>query len=90
MLQGLRVGISFEEFRQLQEVGVFSYLVISYLKCHENGVWGAVRPKWPSISVPRKWDCMLEVGTALGQSTAGQGTVLHSLKIYFFLLKVSM
>ena len=29
----------FLEFRQLREVGFFSYLVISYLKCHENGVW---------------------------------------------------
>ena len=26
---------------------------------------------------------MLEVGTALGQSTTGYGTVLHSPKIYF-------
>ena len=26
-------------FGKLQEVRVFSYLVISCLKCHENGVW---------------------------------------------------
>ena len=36
-LQGLRVGTNFVEFRQLREVGVFSYLDILYLKSHENG-----------------------------------------------------
>ena len=43
-----------------------------------------MRPDWPSISVPRKGDCMLEVGTALGQSTAGHGTVLHSPENLFW------
>ena len=50
---------------------------------------GVVRSEWPSISVPRKWDCMLKVGIILGQSTARHGTVLHSSKIYFR-LKLSM
>ena len=36
-----------------------------------------------------KWDCILEVGTVLGQSTIGHGTVLHSSEIYFG-LKLSM
>ena len=36
-LQGLRVGTSFMEFRQLQEVGVFSYLFYSLVKSHFNG-----------------------------------------------------
>ena len=31
---------------------------------------------------------MLEVGTALGQSTAGHGTVLHSLENYFWIENV--
>ena len=43
-----------------------------------------MRPEWPSISVPRKGDYMLKVGTALGQSTAGQGTVLHSPENLFW------
>ena len=34
--QGLRVGIDFGEFRQLQEVGVFSYLVIFDFKSFMN------------------------------------------------------
>ena len=38
-LQGLHVGIGFVDFRQLREVGVFSYLVTSYIKYQENGVW---------------------------------------------------
>ena len=33
----LRVGTDFVEFRQLQEVGVFSYLYYSLAKSHVNG-----------------------------------------------------
>ena len=36
-LQGLHVGTSFVEFRQLREVGVFSYLFYSLAKSHFNG-----------------------------------------------------
>ena len=35
--QGLRVGTGFVEFQQLQEVGVFSYLVIFGFKSLVNG-----------------------------------------------------
>ena len=38
---------------------------------------------------PKKRDCMLKVGTSLGQSTAGHGTVLHNPENYFG-LKMSM
>ena len=38
-LQGLRVDTNLVEFRQLQEVGIFSYLVYSLAKSHVNG-WG--------------------------------------------------
>ena len=34
------MGTEIVEFLQLQEVGVFSYLVISCLKCHEHGISG--------------------------------------------------
>ena len=37
MRRGLRVGIDIVEFRQLQEVGVFSYLCYSLDKSHVNG-----------------------------------------------------
>ena len=43
-----------------------------------------MRPEWQSILVLRKGDCMLEVGTTLGQSTAGHRTVLHSPKKLFW------
>ena len=36
--QGLRVGTGFVEFRQLQEVGVFSYSVIFGFKSCVNGL----------------------------------------------------
>ena len=42
MLQGLHVDTDFMEFRQLREVGVFSYLVYSLAKSHFNG-WGFVK-----------------------------------------------
>ena len=38
MLQGLRVDIYFVEFRQLQEVGVFSYSIIFGFKSLVNGL----------------------------------------------------
>ena len=36
--QGLRVSIGFGEFRQLREVGVFSYSVIFCFKSRVNGL----------------------------------------------------
>ena len=42
-LQELLVGTGFVEFRQLQEVGVFSYLLYSLAKSHLNCSDG-VRP----------------------------------------------
>ena len=41
------------------------------------------------FSPKKKKDCMLEVGSALEQSTVGLGTVLHSPENYFG-LKMSM
>ena len=35
------------------------------------------------FSPKKKGDCILEVGTALGQSTARPGIVLHNPKNYF-------
>ena len=44
--RGLRVGTIFMEFRQLQEVGIFSYLVYSLAKSHfMDG--DLLRPKGP-------------------------------------------
>ena len=37
--RGLRVDTDLEEFQQLQEVGIFSYLCYSLAKSHVNG-WG--------------------------------------------------
>ena len=52
MLQGLRVGTDFVEFRQLQEVGIFSYLVYSLAKSHFNG-WGFVKALMTMFSVSK-------------------------------------
>ena len=42
----------FVEFRQLQEVGVFSYLVYSLAKSHFNG-WGFVEAWMAMLSVSK-------------------------------------
>ena len=42
----------FVEFRQLQEVGVFSYLVYSLAKIHFNG-WGFVEARMAVFSVSK-------------------------------------
>ena len=53
---------SFVEFRQLQEVGVFSYLVISYLKAMTM-VLGVVRPGRATDFGYKKWiRCMMREG----------------------------
>ena len=45
----------FVEFRQLQEVGVFSYLIYSLAKSHFNG-WGFVKAWMVVFSVPKYLD----------------------------------
>ena len=45
----------FVEFRQLQKVGVFSYLIYSLAKNHFNG-WGFVKAWMAVFSVPKYLD----------------------------------
>ena len=45
----------FVEFRQLQEVGVFSYLIYSLAKSHFNG-WGFVKAWMTVFSVSKYLD----------------------------------
>ena len=52
MLQGLRVDTDFVEFRQLQEVGIFSYLVYSLANSHFNG-WGFIEAWMAVFSVSK-------------------------------------
>ena len=55
MLQGLRVDTDFVGFRQLQEVGVFFYLVYSLAKSHFNG-WGFSKAWMAVFSVSKYLD----------------------------------
>ena len=50
--QGLRVGTDFVEFRQLQEVGIFSDFVYSLAKSHFNG-WRFVEAWMAVLSVSK-------------------------------------
>ena len=71
------MGTGFEEFRQLREVGVFSYLDIPCLKRHDN-VLGCVRPEMAMGSRFHKVELMLGEMAAHGQPTARFGTVKNS------------
>ena len=62
------MDIDFVEFRQLQEVGIFSYLVYSLVKNHFNG-WGFVEA-WMAVfsvskslnrvkKIPIVWSCIV-------------------------------
>ena len=46
------MGTDFVEFRQIQEVGIFSYLVYSLAKSHFNG-WGFVEAWMAVFSVSK-------------------------------------
>ena len=46
------MGADFVEFRQLKEVGIFSYLVYSLAKSHFNG-WGFVEAWMAVFSVSK-------------------------------------
>ena len=67
-------------FDKLREVGVFSYLVISCLKIHENGLGSCEARNGHEIRSQRKGTEYL-VGTVLGQSTACSGTALCSSEL---------
>ena len=74
------MGTGIVEFQQLRDVGVFSYLVISCLKIHENGFGSCEAENGHEIRSQRKGTEYL-VGTVLGQSTACSGTALCSSEL---------
>ena len=54
------MGTDFVEFRQLQEVGIFSYLVYSLAKSHFNG-WGFVEAWMAMLSVSKSLNRVEEI-----------------------------
>ena len=54
------MDIDFVEFRQLQEVGVFSYLIYSLAKIHFNG-WGFVKDWMALFSVSKYLDLVKKI-----------------------------
>ena len=67
MLQGLRVYIDFVEFRQLREVGVFSYLIYSLAKSHFNG-WGFVKAWMAVFTIPKYLDRVKKIPSVVVNS----------------------
>ena len=58
----------FVEFRQLQEVGVFSYLVYSLAKSHFNG-WGFVETWMAVFSVSKYLNQLKKIPSVVVNST---------------------
>ena len=64
MLQGLRLGTSFVEFRQLREVWVFFYLDILCLKAMKM-VLGVVKPEMAMDFGSKEVEPMLDEGAVM-------------------------
>ena len=69
------MGIEIVEFRQLREVGVFSYLVSSCLKSHENGLF---------------WSCDVGNGHALRFQGSGTEGLMRGLSLDNLRLEVGL
>ena len=63
------MGTDFVEFRQLQEVGIFSYLVYSLAKSHFNG-WGFVEAWMAVFSVSKSLNRVNKIPTCVAMNSA--------------------
>ena len=66
------MGTDFVEFRQLQEVGIFSYLIYSLTKSHFNG-WGFVEAWIAVFSVSKSLKRVKKIPTCVAMNSADQG-----------------
>ena len=57
------------EFRQLQEVGIFYYLVYSFVKSHFNG-WGFVEAWMAVFSVSKSLNRVKKISTCVAVNSA--------------------
>ena len=71
------MGIDFVEFRQLQEVEIFSYLVYSLAKSHFNG-WGFVEAWMAVISVSKSLNRVKKIPTCLAVNNADPRVLLFT------------
>ena len=63
------MGTDFVEFRQLQEVGIFSYLVYSLAKSHFNG-WGFVEAWMAIFSISKSLNRVKKISTCVAVNSA--------------------
>ena len=63
------MGTYFVEFRQLQEVGIFSYLVYSFVKRFFNG-WGFVEAWMAVFSVSKSLNRVKKIPTCVAVNSA--------------------
>ena len=63
------MGTDFVEFRKLQEVGIFSYLVYSLAKSHFNG-WGFVEAWMVVFSVLKSLNQVKKIPTCVAVNSA--------------------
>ena len=70
----------FVEFRQLREVGVFSYLIYSLAKSHSNG-WGFVKAWMAVFSVPKYLDKVKKIPSVAMNSVETKGFTVHVIHV---------
>ena len=70
------MDIDFVEFRQLQEVGVFSYFIYSLAKSHFNG-WGFLKVWMSVFSVSKYLDRVKKIPSVAVNSSETQGFTVH-------------
>ena len=71
------MGIDFVEFRQLQVVGIFSYLVYSLAKSHFNG-WGFVKSWMAVFSVSKSLNRVKKISTCVAVNSAKPSVLLFT------------
>ena len=71
------MGTDFVEFRQLQEVGIFSYLVYSLAKSHFYG-WGFVEAWMAVLSVSKSLTRVEKIPNCVAMKSADPRVLLFT------------
>ena len=71
------MGTNFAEFRQLQEVGIFSYLLYSLAKSHFNG-WGFVEAWMTVFSISKSLNRVKKIPICVAVNNADPRVLLFT------------
>ena len=71
------MGTNFAEFRKLQEVGIFSYLLYSLAKSHFNG-WGFVEAWMAVFSISKSLNRVKKIPICVAVNSADPRVLLFT------------